>query len=135
MKKDDLHTAYCLSGAGLPTRALAKLSGEHAIDFIRPTAAQIESIRNALPEMSPSKILGEICASFDRDYEMIDLYNFAVAHHDLPDGLIYPIVKAVSANHDGLVKAQALAKGIIAANIDRNIIPLSLHPGGATILL
>ena len=63
-----------------------------------------------------------------QDYYTIGLYNFAIAHKDLPDDLIYKIVKAVFANRDELMKAQSSAKETIPANIDRNTM-IPLHPG------
>jgi hypothetical protein len=56
------------------------------------------------------------------------LYNFAVAHKDLPDDLVYRLVRAVFVNHAELVKAEPSAKETIPANVGRNTI-LPLHPG------
>lgn len=56
------------------------------------------------------------------------LYNFAVAHKGLPDGLVYQIVKTVFENQEELVKAHPVAKETVPANIDRNTF-LPLHPG------
>jgi TRAP-type uncharacterized transport system substrate-binding protein len=63
-----------------------------------------------------------------RDYQTIGLYNFAVAHKDLPNDLVYKIVKAVFDNHEELVKAQSSAKETVPANIGRDTV-LPLHPG------
>ena len=69
-------------------------------------------------------------ASLDRDYQTIGLFNFAVAHKDVPDDLVYRIVKTVFQNRDELVKAQSSAKETMPANIGRNT-TLPLHPGAA----
>jgi TRAP transporter TAXI family solute receptor len=83
-----------------------------------------------MPELSPSTVPAGSYSSLDKDYQTIGLYNFAVAHKDVPEDLVYRIVKATFANRDGLVKAQASAKETLPANIDRNSI-LPLHPGAA----
>jgi TRAP transporter TAXI family solute receptor len=67
-------------------------------------------------------------SSLARDYQTIGLYNFAVAHKDLPNDLVYRIVKASFDNHDELVKAQSSAKETVPANISRDTV-LPLHPG------
>jgi TRAP transporter TAXI family solute receptor len=115
---------------GFPVPALTKLVADHPIDFIRPTAEQSTAIRKALPEMSASKVPAGAYSSLDRDYETVGLFNFAVVHKDMPDDLVYGIVKAVFANRQELEKSQASAKETIPANIGRNVI-LPLHPGAA----
>lgn len=54
--------------------------------------------------------------------------HFAVAHKDLPDGLVYQIVKTVFENQAELVKAHPVAKETIPENIERNTL-FPLHPG------
>lgn len=81
-----------------------------------------------MPEFSSSTVPAGSYSSLDSDYQTIGLYNFAVAHKDLPDDLVYRIVKAVFATRDELVKAQASAKETVPANISRNK-ALPVHPG------
>ncbi len=117
-------------GTGFPVPALTQLSAAYPVDFIRPSAEQIAIIRKQMPEISPSLVPAGTYPSQDRDYQTIGLFNFAVAHKDLPDDLVYRIVKAVFENHDELMKAQSSAKETIPANIGRNS-TLPLHPGAA----
>ncbi len=116
--------------AGLPIPALAALAQTQPLDFIRPSAEQIAIIQKAIPEMSPSTVPAGTYSSLDKDYQTIGLYNFAVAHKDVPDELVYRIVKAVFANRDELVKTQASAKETLPANSSLNTI-LPVHPGAA----
>jgi hypothetical protein len=81
-----------------------------------------------MPEITRSTVAAGTYSSLARDYQTIGLYNFAVAHKDLPNDLVYKIVKAVFDNHEELVKAQSSAKETVPANISRNTI-LPLHPG------
>jgi TRAP transporter TAXI family solute receptor len=87
-----------------------------------------DQIAGKLPEMSPSTVPAGTYPSLARDYQTIGLYNFAVAHKDLPNDLVYKIVKAVFDNHEELVKAQSSAKETVPANIGRDTV-LPLHPG------
>jgi TRAP transporter TAXI family solute receptor len=114
--------------AGFPTPALTELIAAEPLDFVQPSAEQIAVIRKELPEMSPSTVPAGTYPSLARDYQTIGLYNFAVAHKDLPNDLVYKIVKAVFDNHEEPVKAQSSAKETVPANIGRDTV-LPLHPG------
>jgi len=114
--------------AGFPTPALTELIAADLVDFVQPSADQIALIRKELPEITPSTVPAGTYPSLARDYQTIGLYNFAVAHKDLPNDLVYKIVKALFDNHDELVKVQSSAKETVPANIGRNTV-LPLHPG------
>jgi hypothetical protein len=58
--------------------------------------------------------------SLRRHYATVGLYNFAVAHRDLPDDLVYAIVEAVFANHERLIEVHPAAAETIPANFSRN---------------
>jgi TRAP transporter TAXI family solute receptor len=113
---------------GFPVPALAKLSAEYPVDFIRPSPDQIATIRKQMPELSPSVVPAGTYPTQLRDYETFGLYNFAVAHKDLADDLVYRIVKAIFDNREEIIKAQSSAKETIPANIGRNTL-IPLHPG------
>jgi len=113
---------------GFPIPALAELDAKQLIDFVQPSSEQSSIVRNKMPEITPSLVPGGTYRSRAQDYHTIGLYNFAVAHKELPDDLIYKIVRAVFDNRDELIKAQSSAKETVAANIDHNTM-LPLHPG------
>ena len=114
--------------AGFPIPALAGLIAAEPVDFVPPSADQIALIRKALPEISRSTVPAQTYPTQERDYATIGLYNFAVAHKDLPDDLVYKIVKTVFENREELMKAQSSAKETVPANIGRDEV-LPLHPG------
>jgi TRAP transporter TAXI family solute receptor len=115
---------------GIPFPALTELSSTQPVDFIQLSTEQIAIIRKEIPEISLSNVPAGTYSSLARDYQTIGLYNFAVAHKDLPDDLVYRIVKAVFDNREEVVKAQSSASETIPQNIGRNTI-LPLHPGAA----
>jgi uncharacterized protein len=117
-------------GTGLPTPALTQLIAVEPVDFVPPSADQIALIRKALPEISRSTVPAQTYPTQERDYATIGLFNFAVAHKDLPDDLVYKIVKTVFDNREELMKAQSSAKETVPANIGRDEL-LPLHPGAA----
>jgi TRAP transporter TAXI family solute receptor len=117
-------------GTGYPVPALAELSAAHPVDFIEPTAQQVEIVRKQMPEISRSVVPVATYPSQTRDYQTIGLFNFAVAHKDVPDEVVYKIVKSVFENREELIRGQASAKETLPANIGRNTL-LPLHPGAA----
>jgi len=114
--------------AGFPIPALAELDAKQQVDFVQPSSEQSSMILNKFPEISPSVIPAGTYRSLGRNYHTIGVYNFAIAHKDLPDEFIYKLVKAVFDNHEELMKSQPWARETIPANIDRNT-TLPLHPG------
>jgi TRAP transporter TAXI family solute receptor len=113
---------------GFPIPALAELDARQPVDFVQPSSEQSSTVRNKMPEISPSLIPVGAYRSLTRNYHTIGLYNFAIAHKDLPNDFIYKIVKEVFANREELMKAQSSAKETIPINIDRDTM-LPLHPG------
>jgi TRAP transporter TAXI family solute receptor len=113
---------------GAPFPVLAQLDAQQIVDFIAPSPEQIASIRKQIPEITPSAIAAGTYRSLTKDYPTIGLYNFAVAHKDLSDGLVYQIVKTVFEHQAELMKAHPVAKETIPENIERNTL-FPLHPG------
>jgi TRAP transporter TAXI family solute receptor len=126
LSKGDLDAAAFVGG--IPFPALSALSAREPLDFIEPTADQIAAIRKAMPEISPSLVPAGTYPALANDYQTVGLYNFAVAHTDLADDLVYKIVKAVFENREQLIEAQSSAKETVPANITRDTV-LPLHPG------
>jgi TRAP transporter TAXI family solute receptor len=126
LKSDELDGIVFVAGFPLP--ALTELIASYPVDFIQPSADQIAAVRKELPELSQSTVPAGTYASLARDYQTLGLFNFAVAHKDLPDDLVYKIVKAVFDHREELVKTQSSAKETVPANIGRDTI-LPLHPG------
>jgi TRAP transporter TAXI family solute receptor len=126
LKSGDVEAIVLASG--VPTPALTELIAAEPVDFVQPSADQIALIRKALPEISRSTVPTGTYSSLARDYQTVGLFNFAVAQKDVPDDLVYKIVKTVFDNHKELVKAESLAKETVPTNIGRDEV-LPLHPG------
>ena len=67
-----------------------------------------------MPELTPSRIPAGAYSSLLRQYETLGSYNFAVAHGDLPDDLVYNVVRAVFDNHEEMLEATAAAAATIS---------------------
>jgi uncharacterized protein len=115
-------------GAGVPFPSFIELEAKERLRYIAFDPNQISTLRLAMPELTPSRIPAGAYPSLLRPYETLGLYNFAMAHADLPDDLVYNVVRAVFENHEEMLEATAAAAATVPANLDRNSF-LPLHPG------
>jgi TRAP transporter TAXI family solute receptor len=115
-----------LTGAPMP--AIREAEAKEPVTLISLSPEQIDAIRKAMPEFTASKIAAGTYSSLDKDYNTIGVYNFAVARADLPDDLVYQLVKAVFENQPRLLKASLTASETIPQNVVKNTF-LPFHPG------
>ena len=108
--------------------AIQEAEVKEPVTFISLSPEQIEAIRKALPEFSPSKVAAGTYRSLDKDYVTIGVPNFAIGRADLPDDLVYELVKAVFQNQPRLVKANSAARETLPQNVDKDTF-LPFHPG------
>jgi uncharacterized protein len=121
------HDAFVtLTGAPMP--AIQKAETTEPITFISLSPEQIDAIRKAMPEFSPSKIAAGTYRSLDKDYVTFGVYNFAVGRADLPDDLVYQLVKVVFENQPRLLKANSAASETLPQNVVKNTF-LPFHRG------
>jgi hypothetical protein len=113
---------------GVPVPAIKDIEAKEPLTFLSPSPAQTEVICKALPEFSPSKIAAGAYRSLDKDYATIGMYNFAIGRSDLPDDLVYQVVKAVFENQPRLVKVHSAASETLPQNVVKNTF-LPFHPG------
>ena len=121
------HDAFVtLTGAPMP--AIREAEAKEPVVFISLSSEQIDAIRQAMPEFSPSKIAAGTYSSLDKDYNTFGVYNFAVGRTDLPDDLAYQVVKAVFESQPRLLKVYSGASETIPQNVVKDTF-LPFHPG------
>jgi TRAP transporter TAXI family solute receptor len=131
-------TTNILSGAsdalvtvgGTPFPAIKDLEAKEPLTFISVSPEQSEAVRKAMPELTSSVIAAPNYSSLDRPYTTLGVFNFMVGSADLPDDLVYQLVKMIHENHAQLVKAHASAKETLPENVVKNTF-LPFHPGAA----
>jgi TRAP transporter TAXI family solute receptor len=116
--------------AGVPFPALKQAEAKEPLNFISLTLQENEAVRKALPELSESEIPAGTYSSLTAKYSTLGVYNFAIGRADLPDDLVYLLVKAIHENQPQLAKAHAAAKETLAQNVVKNTF-LPFHPGAA----
>jgi uncharacterized protein len=114
--------------AGVPFPSFVELEAKNKVRYVALTSEQIAALHLAAPELTPSRIPAGTYPSLVRSYQTVGLYNFAVAHQELPSDLVYRAVKTVFDNHEQLMEVHAAAAATVPANIARNTF-LPLHPG------
>jgi len=115
-------------GAGVPFPSFVELERKNKVRYVPLADDQIATLRLVMPELTRSRIPAGTYASLNRHYQTIGLYNFAVAHEDLPDYLVYQIVKTVFEKREQMTEVHAAAAATVPANIERNSF-VPLHPG------
>jgi uncharacterized protein len=113
---------------GAPVPSIEQAAAKEPLIFIGFSPEQMEAIRKAMPEFSPSKIAAGTYRFLDKDYVTIGMFNFAVGRADLPDDLVYQLVKAVFENQPSLVKVLSSASETLPQNVDKNTF-MPFHPG------
>jgi len=117
-----------VSMLGAPTPTLQKVEASEPLTFLSLSPGQIETLRKAMPEISEAKIAAGTYRSLDKDYVTLGVYNFAIGRADLPDDLVYQLVKAAFDNQPRLVKIHSAARETIPQNVDKNTF-MPFHPG------
>jgi uncharacterized protein len=113
---------------GAPMPAVQDVEAKEPVTFLNLSPEQIEAIRKAMPEFSPSKIAAGTYRSLDKDYVTVAVPNFAIGRSDLPDDLVYLLVKAVFENQPRLLKAHPAASETLPQNVVKDTF-LPFHPG------
>ncbi|MBX3454065.1 TAXI family TRAP transporter solute-binding subunit [Ferrovibrio sp.] len=114
--------------AGLPIAAFSEIEAQRPVRYITYSDAQLDMLKKAMPELSDSVIPKGTYKNLAEDHKTVGVYNFGIAHKDLPEDVAYKIVKSVLENNDRMVKGHSAAKETIAANASRNGF-LPFHPG------
>src|SRR4029078_172228 len=106
-------------GAGGPFPAFIELEARKRVRYVALTPQNIAAARLAMRELTPSRVPAGTYPSLRRDYQTLGLYNFAVAHADLPNDLVYNIVRIVFEKHEEMMEVHASAAATVAAHTER----------------
>jgi uncharacterized protein len=117
-----------VSLTGAPVPAIQKAEADEPITLVNLSSEQIDIVRKAMPEFSPSTIAAGTYRFVNKDYGTFGVYNFAIGRADLPDDLVYQLVKAVFENQPRLVNATSVASDTLPKNVVKDIF-LPFHPG------
>jgi len=115
-------------GAGLPISAFSELEAQHEVRYIGFTEEERQKLLENHPSLAPTTIPANTYRQLKEDQKTVGVFNFAIANKDLPDDLVYEIVKAVMDNHDRMKQIHASSAETVPANATKNSF-LTWHPG------
>lgn len=125
--QDGLIDAFAFA-AGIPIAAFAELSAQQDVVMFGFTDEERPKVLEAFPAMAPLTIPAGIYAGHDYDQQTVAIWNFAIAHEDMPDSLAYEITKLAMDNPDRMAQIHAAAKETLLENWDKNSF-MTFHPG------
>jgi TRAP transporter TAXI family solute receptor len=118
----------CCALVGAPVPAFSEIETTNEVNIFGFTEAQRATVALALPELSKGEIPMGIYRSQTAPIKTVGMFNFAIGHKDLPEDLVYEIVRAVMTQNAAMVQAVAAARETLPENVTRNTI-LPFHPG------
>lgn len=124
---DGLIDAFAFA-AGVPISAFAELAAQQDVVMFGFTDEERAKVLEAFPAMAPLTIPAGTYAGHDYDQNTVALWNFAIAHKDMPDTLAYEITKLALDNPDRMKQIHAAAKETLLENWDKNTF-MPFHPG------
>lgn len=125
--KDGLIDAFVYA-AGLPTGAYAQLAVENDVRFLSMGPETLATMKELAPAMQEFTIPANTYEDQPEPLQTVSLWNFAIAHQDMPESLAYEITKLAMENHDRMVQNHAAAKETLAENVLKNTV-IPFHPG------
>lgn len=114
--------------AGIPIAAYSEIEAQRPVRFIRFSDAQLATLKGKIPELTDSVIPKGTYKSLTEDHPTLGLYNFFIAHKDVPDDVVYNITKTIMENNADMVKGHAAAVETLPKNAGKNTF-MTFHPG------
>jgi TRAP transporter TAXI family solute receptor len=114
--------------AGVPIAAYQELESANRVRYFTFGREEIRLIKAALPELSDAVIPKGSYRQLLEDQRTVGVFNIGLAHKDLPEDLIYLLVKTVLESTAELVKAHPSARETVLENWKRNTV-IPFHPG------
>ncbi|WP_439560065.1 TAXI family TRAP transporter solute-binding subunit [Roseinatronobacter sp.] len=125
--KDGLVDAFVFA-AGLPIGAFSQLAAEADVVMFGFTEDELATIMEGHPEVSQFNIPAGTYTAQDEDQLSVAMWNFAIAHADMPESLAYEITKLVMENNERMLQIHAAAAATLPENVGNNSF-LPFHPG------
>ncbi len=116
--------------AGVPFPSFGDIERQAKVRYLPLSQREIVDLRLAIPELGASGVPAGSYPTLRRLYPTVGLFNFAVAHRDLPDDLVFRIVDLVYRHQADLIEATPAAAETNPGNLGRNSF-LPFHGGAA----
>ncbi|MEO1249443.1 MAG: TAXI family TRAP transporter solute-binding subunit [Pseudomonadota bacterium] len=124
--QDGLIDVYAWA-AGIPFPAYSQVEAQNDVNFFGFDAEMVATLVDTQP-VSAFTIPSDTYPTMSDDHESVSMWNFAIAHADLPESFVYAIVDTVMSQHENMIGIHKAAVETIPENIDKNTF-IPWHPG------
>ncbi len=114
--------------AGIPISAFSQVEAQNEAVIFGFTDEELNTLLGEYPSVTPFTIPAGTYRSQDADIQTVSMANFGIAHKDMPESLVYEIMKVVLDNNDRMMQIHKAAKDTVVENWDQNGF-LWFHPG------
>lgn len=125
--QDGLIDAFAFA-AGLPISAFSQVEAQTDARMFAFTQDEQDALLEMYPSVAPFTIPAGTYQSQDADQHTVAMWNFAIANADMPETLVYEIMKTVLDNHDRMMDIHNAAADTKPEHWDKNGF-LWFHPG------
>ena len=124
--QDGLIDAFAFA-SGLPTPAFSQLEAQTDVTIFAFTPEEVATLTESFP-VSAFEIPADVYTSTSEPIPSIAMWNFAITNADIPESLVYEVVKTVMGGHDRMMEIHKAAAETLPENVDKNPF-LPFHPG------
>ncbi|MEO0621425.1 MAG: TAXI family TRAP transporter solute-binding subunit [Pseudomonadota bacterium] len=126
--QDGLIDVYTWAG-GLPYPAFSQLDAQADVTYFGFTADEQAEVVGTQP-VATFTIPAGTYPSLTEDQLSVSMWNFAIAHADVPESFVYAVVDTVMSNNPKMIEIHKAAVETLPENFDKNTF-LPWHPGAA----
>lgn len=113
--------------AGLPFPAFSQLDAQTSVTYFGFTPEEQSAVIASQP-VAEFTVSSGLYPSLNEDQLSVSMWNFAIAHADLPDSFVYAVVDTVMSNNPKMLEIHKAAVETLPENADKNTF-LPWHPG------
>jgi uncharacterized protein len=117
--QDGLLDAFFFA-AGVPISAFSQVEAQTPVNLFSFSDEQITTLLAKYPSISPFVIPGGTYQSYPDDQNTVAMWNFTVAHKDLPESFIYEVMKLVLDDNNRMIQVHKAAEETKAENWNSN---------------
>lgn len=116
--QDGLIDVYTWAG-GLPYPAFSQLDAQTDVTYFGFSPEEQAAVIDTQP-VSSFTIPAGTYPSLEEDQLSVSMWNFAIAHADLPESFVYEVVKAVMTSNPQMIEIHMAAVETLPENFDKN---------------
>lgn len=113
--------------AGIPVSAFSQLEAQADVNLFAFTDEEVEKLAAEYP-VSPFTIPAGTYSSVPGDMKSVAMWNFAVTSADMPETLVYEIVRLIMTNNERMMEIHRASRESLPENYVHNTF-LPWHPG------